>query len=138
MPAQNPECAGWRLSGVPPAGLRATCAQQAQPRRGSSPEPPLTAPLWPVALSCRRRGPRICQPELGGAQDLLSRGPPAGVPPGHDPAPLHPPVSHVEIVRAKPSGEQAPSSLPPGPTTLRSGRHPAPQEGECAQATLQK
>lgn len=79
-----------------------------------------------VTLFFCRWGPCVCQPELGSAQDLLSCGPPAGVPPGHDPATLHPPVSHVEIVRAVPSGEQAPSSLPPGPATLHSGRPHAP------------
>uniref|UniRef100_A0A2K5J7T1 Transcriptional repressor p66 coiled-coil MBD2-interaction domain-containing protein n=1 Tax=Colobus angolensis palliatus TaxID=336983 RepID=A0A2K5J7T1_COLAP len=35
---------------------------------------------------------------------------PSVVPPGHDPTPLHPPVSHVEIVRARPRGRRALSS----------------------------
>uniref|UniRef100_A0A2K6LFK6 Transcriptional repressor p66 coiled-coil MBD2-interaction domain-containing protein n=1 Tax=Rhinopithecus bieti TaxID=61621 RepID=A0A2K6LFK6_RHIBE len=34
---------------------------------------------------------------------------PSVVPPGHNPTPLHPPVSHVEIVQARPRGRRAPS-----------------------------
>ena len=79
-----------------------------------------------------RWGPCICQPELGSAQDLLSCGPPAGVPPGHDPATLHPPVGHMEIVRARPSGEQAPSSLPPGPTHPPLGKTPCSPRGPAS------
>lgn len=66
-------------------------------------QPNLTGSLLPITVLYCRWNPCLRQPKLGSAQDHLGCGPSAGIPPGHDPSTLHPPISHMEIVGARPS-----------------------------------
>ncbi|XP_057896929.1 transcriptional repressor p66-alpha isoform X3 [Melospiza georgiana] len=83
--AQAAELLGQRRAGRPARQARRQGRQQGRRRLEEEPHQ-------------HRRGPALRQPRAGRAQVGLGRGAAARVSPGHDPAPLHPTVGHVEII----------------------------------------
>ncbi|XP_054142630.1 transcriptional repressor p66-alpha isoform X3 [Melozone crissalis] len=83
--AQAAELLGQRRAGRPARQARRQGRQQGRRRLEEEPHQ-------------HRWGPALRQPRAGRAQVGLGRGAAARVSPGHDPAPLHPTVGHVEII----------------------------------------